>query len=177
LCLSRGGGWGESPKNLTLKLVFCLKSALAQPNLTMMHNKDYFEGILQLRNIDKKVVEFAVKEIEKNENAHIAKIKKMTNGVDIYLSPQKLLRGLGNKLQHHFGGQLVVSTKLHTRSRVTSKGIYRVSMLFRIPKFKKGDIIDYKGDKINILAIQKKVFAKDIKTGKKLNIRFKDLFR
>ncbi len=70
----------------------------------MIHNKDYFEGTLQLRNIGSEVVEFAVKEIGKNENANIAKIKKVTNGVDIYLSPQKALRSLGNKLQKHFGG-------------------------------------------------------------------------
>jgi|TARA_B100001971_G_C18267066_1_gene594148 nonsense-mediated mRNA decay protein 3 len=143
----------------------------------MMHNKDYFEGTLQLRNIGDEVVEFAVKEIEKNENANIAKISKVTNGIDIYVAPQKLLRSLGNKLQHHFSGQLIVSRKLHTRSRVTSKDLYRVNVLFRIPKFKKGDIIEYKGDKIKVISIQKKVFAKDIKTGKKLNISFKDLFR
>ncbi|MCH8328995.1 MAG: hypothetical protein IIB81_01220 [Nanoarchaeota archaeon] len=143
----------------------------------MIPHKDYFEGILQLRNIDNEVVEFAVKEIEKNENAYIAKVKKVTNGVDIYVSPQKLLRSLGNKLQNRFGGQLTVSTKLHTRSKETSRDLYRVNMLFRIPNFKKGDIIDYKGDKIKIVAMHKKVFAKDIKSGKKLNISFKDLFR
>ena len=143
----------------------------------MMHNKDYFEGTLQLRNIGDEVVEFAVKEIEKNENANIAKISKVTNGIDIYVAPQKLLRSIGNKLQHHFSGQLIVSRKLHTRSRVTSKDLYRVNVLFRIPKFKKGDIIEYKGDKIKVISIQKKVFAKDIKTGKKLNLNFKDLFR
>ncbi|MFH0868094.1 MAG: NMD3-related protein [Candidatus Woesearchaeota archaeon] len=143
----------------------------------MMHNKDYFEGILQLRNIDDKVIMFAVKEIEKNENANIAKIIKVVNGVDIYISPQKLLRSIGNNLQSHFGGQLAVSRKLHTRNKVTSRDLYRVNVLFRIPKFKKGDIITYKGDKIKIIAVHKKVFAKDIKTGKKLNISFKDLFR
>lgn len=140
-------------------------------------HENYYEGILQLRNIDNEVAEFAVKEIEKNENSNIAKISKVKNGVDIYLSPQKLLRSLGNKLQHRFGGQLLVSRKLHTRSRVTSKDLYRVNMLFRIPTFKRGDIIDYKGDKIKIVAVHKKVFAKNIKTGKKLNISFKDLFR
>ena len=143
----------------------------------MIRNKDYFEGILQLRNIDNEVVEFAIGEIEKNENAYIAKVKKVTNGVDVYVSPQKLLRSLGNKLQSHFGGHLMVSKKLHTRSKETSRDLYRVNMLFRIPTFKKGDIIDYKGDKIKIVAMHKKVFAKDIKTGKKLNISFKDLFR
>lgn len=140
-------------------------------------HKNYYEGILQLRNIGNEVVEFAIKEIEKNENAHMAKMKKVANGVDIYMSPQKFLRNLGNKLQSRFGGQLILSTKLHTKSRVTSKDIYRVNMLFRIPNFKKGDVIVYKGDKIKIIAVHKKVFAKDIKTGKKLNISFKDMFR
>ena len=143
----------------------------------MIGNKDYFEGILQLRNVSSEVIEFAIKEIEKNEKTNIAKIKKVTNGIDIYMSPQKLLRSIGNKLQSHFGGQLTVSTKLHTKSRVTSKDLYRVNMLFRMPQFRKGDIIDYKGEKIKIVAMHKKVFAKDIKTGKKLNISFKDLFR
>ena len=145
--------------------------------MTMINNKDYFEGILQLRNTGDVVVEFTVKEIKKNENTYIAKIKKVTNGVDIYISPQKFLRSLGNKLQNRFGGQLIVSTKLHTKNRVTSREVHRVNMLFRSPKFKKGEVIEYKGDKIKILNIHKKVFAKDIKTGKKLNISFKDLFR
>ena len=140
-------------------------------------HKDYFEGILQLRNIRDEVIEFAINEIEKIEYTTIAKIKKVTNGVDIYMSPQKSLRSLGNKLQNKFGGQLLVSTKLHTRSRVTSRELHRVNMLFRSPNFKKGDIIEYKGEKIKIISIHKKIFAKDMKTGKKLNISFKDLFR
>jgi len=140
-------------------------------------NKDYYEGILQLRNISNEVIEFALREIKKSDNAHIANIKKVKNGMDIYIAPQKSLRSLGNNLQNRFGGQLIVSRKLHTRSRLTSKDLYRVNMLFRIPKFKKGDIIEYKGDKIKIISMQKKVFAKDIKTGKKLNISYKDLFR
>ena len=140
-------------------------------------HRNYYEGILQLRNIDNKIMEFTIKEIEKIEYTNIAEIKKVTNGFDIYISPQKSLRSLGNKLQKHFGGQIIVSTKLHTKSRVTSREVYRVNMLFRIPNFKKGDIVEYKGDKIKIISIHKKVFAKDIKTGKKLNINFKDLFR
>lgn len=138
---------------------------------------NYFEGILQLRNVDTEVIEFAIGEIEKVGNSNIAKIQKIKSGIDIYLSPQKLLRSLGNKLQNRFGGQILVSTKLHTVSRVTSRELYRVNMLFRLPNFKKGDIIEYKGDKIKIITMQKKVFAKDIKTGKKLNISFKDIFR
>jgi len=143
----------------------------------MIYNKDYFEGILQLRNIGSEVVKFVLNEIEKIENVNIAKIKKVTNGVDVYVAPQKILRSLGNKLQKRFHGQVIVSRKLHTKNRITSRDVYRVNMLFRLPNFKKGDIIDYKGEKIKIISMHKKVFAKDIKTGKKLNINFKDLIR
>jgi len=138
---------------------------------------DYFEGTLQLRNVSNEVIEFVVKEIEKTENVNIAQLKKVTNGVDIYVSKQRFLRSLGNKLQNNYPGQLTVSTKIHTKNQLTSRDVYRVNMLFRIPTFKKGDIIDYKGSKIKIMGIQKKVFAKDIETGKKLNISFKDLHR
>ena len=136
---------------------------------------NYFEGTLQLRDVSDEVIEFAVNEIEKDEGSHIAKIIHVKNGVDICISRQRFLRSLGSKLQKRFGGQIVVSTRLHTRSSLTSRDLYRVNMLFRIPKFKKGDIIDHKGSKIKIVSMHKKVFAKDIQTGKKLNLSFKDL--
>jgi|TARA_B100001964_G_C14231262_1_gene600154 nonsense-mediated mRNA decay protein 3 len=140
-------------------------------------HKDYFEGTLQLRNVDDEVIDFVIKEIEKTEDIYIAKVKKVTNGFDIYISRQRFLRSLGNKLQQKFGGQIKVSTKLHTRHKQTGRELHRVNVLFRMPKFKKGDIIDYKGDKIEIISMHKKVFAKDVKTGKKLNLSFKDLVK
>ena len=143
----------------------------------MADNKDYFEGILQLRNVDDEVIDFVVKEIEKTEDTQIAKVKKVTNGHDIYVSRQRFLRSLGNKLQGKFGGQLIISKKLHTRSRMTGRELFRVNALFRMPNFKKGDIIKYKGDEIKVVALHKKVLAKDVKTGKKLNLSFKDIFR
>jgi len=140
-----------------------------------MIHKDYFEGILQLRNVDDSIVVFAIREIEKKEKTNIAKIKEVRNGFDIYMAPQRFLRNIGNKLQNQFGGQLIISTKLHTKNRLTSKEVHRVNALFRMPDFKKGDVIVHKGEKIKIIAIHKKVLAKNIISGKKLNLNFKDL--
>ena len=151
--------------------------AVLRARKKMEVNKDYFEGILQMRNIGNEVVDFAIKEINKTGDVYVANLKKVTNGIDLYISRQKFLRSLGNKLQNQFGGQLIVSRKLHTRSRMTGRDLYRVNVLFRLPYFKKGDTIVYKGEKIRIISMHKKVFAKDIKTGKKLNINYKDLFR
>jgi len=138
-------------------------------------HKEYFEGTLQLRNTTDDVIDFVVKTIEKSEDTQIANVKKVTNGFDIYVSRQRFLRSLGNKLQQRFGGQIKVSSKVHTRHKQTGRELHRVNVLFRMPNFKKGDIIDYKGDQIKIISMHKKVFAKDVKTGKKHNISFKDL--
>ncbi|MEK6949324.1 MAG: NMD3-related protein [Nanoarchaeota archaeon] len=138
---------------------------------------NYFEGVLQLRNINDEVIDFAVREIEKDPSTQISTVKEAGDGFDIFITRQKFLRSLGNKLQKQFGGQVVVSRRIFTRNRQTSRDVYRINLLFKLPSFKKGDIIDYRGDKIEILQSHKKVLAKDIKTGRKLNLSFKDLMR
>src|SRR3989338_985396 len=135
-----------------------------------IRHKDYFEGILQLRNPNGLVLDFIAKEIASKKGISIAKTEKTNNGLDIYISSQKFLRSLGNKLHKRFHGHLEISKRLFTRNRVTSKEVYRVNILFKLPSFKKGDVIDYKGDKIRVIGMAKKVLAKDIKTGKKLTL-------
>ena len=141
----------------------------------MMKHKGYFEGILQLRNTSEEIMNFVMNLVNKRDEALISKKEKVTNGFDLYLTSQKFLQHVGKKLKKHFHGELKISTKLFTRNRITQKNVYRVNVLFRMPKYKKGDIIDYKGDEIQITGIGKKILAKDVKTGKKLNLNFKDL--
>ena len=140
-----------------------------------MGDDNYFEGILQLRNTCTDVLDFAIMEIKKNDPEGISKVKLVANGFDVYVKKQRFLRSLGTKLQKKFHGQILISKRLHTRSRETSRDLYRVNLLFRPSPFKRGDIIDYKGDKIIVLAVHKKILAKDIKTGKKLALSFKGL--
>ena len=140
-------------------------------------NQNYYEGVLQLRNANEEVLDFAIKEIEKSQSAAISKVREIGTGFDLYITRQKFLRSLGNKLQKHFGGQIIASRRIHTRNRQTSRDIYRINVLFRLSPFKKGDIIAYKGDKMQILQMHKRVLAKDIKTGRKLNLSFRDLMR
>ena len=140
------------------------------------HN-EYFEGILQVRNPNEEVLGFIAREVEKKGNVFIAKTKKINNGIDFYISSQRFLRSIGNKLQERFFGHLEVSRRLHTRNRMTSRDVYRVNLLFKMPSFKKGDIVTYKGDEIKIIGMAKKVLAKDIRTGKKLTLSFKELVK
>lgn len=139
-----------------------------------MH-KDYYEGILQLRNLNKEVVEFIKNQIKKRADVFITKEKKVNNGIDFYITSQRYLQTLGKKLKKHFSGELKISSRLHTKNRQTSKNIYRVNVLFRLTKYNTSDIINFRGDKIKILKLGKKILAKDIKTGKKLSLNYKDL--
>jgi len=94
------------------------------------HDK-YFEGILQLRDPNKEVKDFIKELFDSRESVWISDIKKVRGGFDYYVSSQKFLRGLGNKLQEKFGGEMKNSRKLHTRDKQTSKDLYRAYLYFR----------------------------------------------
>lgn len=138
----------------------------------------YFEGTLQLRNPTKELIKFVREDIDRqpeNKGVFINKEVRLKTGYDFYMTSNKYLRNLGKKLVNKFGGQLKESAKLFTRSRQTSKELYRVNLLFRLPHFQRGDVIKYKGEDVRVKAMGKKVFAINVKSGKKYTINFKEL--
>ena len=135
---------------------------------------DYYQGILQLRDVNDEILSFVHNQLKKRSDAVVTKTIKFSNGVDLYITSQKFIRALGKKLKESFGGELKISSKLHTRNK-QGKDLYRVNVLFRLSKYKKGDIVSVRGDKVRLITIGKKIFAKDLKTGKKVTIRNSDL--
>ncbi len=129
-------------------------------------HKSYFEGILQLRNPKPEVIAFIKDTTLKDRKAIIVKEKKIGDGIDFYYSSQKYLQALGKKLQQAFIGEHKVSSSLHTKS-TTGKDLYRVTVLFRVLDFKKGDKF-YDGDEeYEILFVENQITAKNTKTGQK----------
>ncbi len=141
----------------------------------MIPHKDYYEGILQLRNPDGDVIKFVKKRIDKRKDVFITKEKKIGDGIDLYLSSQRFLRALGKKLKQNFPGILKESRHLHTKKRITSRDIYRVNILFKLIDIKKDKIIDYKGDRIKVRSIGKIISGINIKNGKKVSLKLRDL--
>lgn len=139
-----------------------------------MHDK-YYEGVLQLRNPKKEVVDKIRKLVEERKDVWIADEKKVRGGIDFYISDQRFLQALGRRLQKEFGGELKSSKRLFGVKRETSKLVYRVFILLRIPEFEKGQIIEYRGKKIRIIFLGKKIHARDVDTGKKMILNYKDL--
>ena len=139
---------------------------LARPN--------YYQGILQLRNVNDEMLSFVHNQIKKRGDVAITKTVKFPNGIDLYITSQKFIRILGKKLRESFGGELKISSKLHTRNK-QGKDLYRINVLFKLSKHKIGDIVAIRGDEVKLLQIGKKIFARDLKTGKRVTIRRSDL--
>ena len=126
----------------------------------------YFQGILQLRNPSKELIDFVRRTVTRDQRALIVREKKVRNGVDMYLSSQKYLRALGKKLPKVFPGEMKMTRTLHTVSK-EGKQLFRVTVLFRLLKFKKGDILNVDDEQLEILRIDARVMTKNVKTGKK----------
>jgi len=135
---------------------------------------EYYEAILQLREISKETKEFVDKEIYRVK-LPISKINKLKNGFDYYLADNEMTRALGKRLQQKIGGELTITASLHTK--IKGKDVYRVTVLFREAHFRKDDEIEYQGESFVVKAMSKDIFIQHTKTGKKAHVKYKDMKR
>ncbi len=100
-------------------------------------NDQYFEAILQLRPERPDVIEFILQAIAANKKVWISKTVGHKTGIDIYLSSNIFAKYIGQKLKKRFKGTLKYSSTVHTTDKMTSKQLYRVTVLYRLPKEEK----------------------------------------
>lgn len=129
-------------------------------------HQDYFEGTIQLRNPTPELIAY-VKHYVESSGAWISKEKKVNGGIDLRVSSQKILRRLPEKIKARFNGISKLSNTLFSKDRQTQKNIYRVTVLFRLASFTRGDIFEVRGKQMEILKIAEKVQLKEIDSGKK----------
>lgn len=136
-----------------------------------------FNGILQLRNPSEEILELLESEIARfhDKKSYCLGKKIVPNGYDYKTSSSQFARHLGKVLQQKSGGEYKETMRLVTRSRQTSKDLYRTTILFRVPDFKKGDIVDYKGKDVKVLNIGTSVYVQDIKTNRKQQAKYQDI--
>ncbi|HLC32956.1 MAG TPA: NMD3-related protein [Candidatus Nanoarchaeia archaeon] len=127
----------------------------------------YFEGILQLRSNTPQLLAWVHKRIKQDGKARVAKEKKITGGVDLYLSDQHYLQSLGRKINHEFVGLIKVSRRLHTVNKMTSKLLYRVTVLFQQLHWKRGQKVMIDGEEFEIMNIADRVQIKNVKSGER----------
>jgi len=132
----------------------------------------YFEGILQLRDMTPEIENFVVMDLAaaEFEGVHIAKQLKKNKYWDVWVTDKRYLRRLGKKLQKHFTGQLTESATLHTRDKQSSKDLFRLNVMFKPTTFKIGDIIEQRGKRIKVTTVAQRISGIDVDTGKKVFI-------
>ena len=98
---------------------------------TKMPDPQYFQGVLQLRNPNEEVFKLIKNQLKKRPDVWIAKEEKQKNGTDLYFSSNRFLLALGKRIKKSYKGELKISKKIHTRNKMTSRDVYRMTVLFR----------------------------------------------
>ncbi|MBI4980078.1 hypothetical protein HZC30_00805 [Candidatus Woesearchaeota archaeon] len=140
-------------------------------DLTGKHAQ-YYEAILQLRDVSTELVEVVYAEVERL-GMRIAQALDLENGVDVYLTDKSLTKTLARKLQENFGGEYKESTSIFGQK--DGNEITRLTILFRGIGAKKGDIVEYKGDQYQIRILGKDVLLQEVSTGKKIHLKYEDM--
>lgn len=137
---------------------------------------DYFEGILQLRNCPTFLIQQLAKAIDKHPQIALAKVEKVRGGgQDWYVSNQRVLRTIGHWLAQQYCGQMIMSRTLFTRKKLTSKDVYRVTVLFKYMPKKRGDTFEYQDETYEITRFGPKLEVKDSVTKRRRLIDYNDL--
>jgi len=105
------------------------------PKSTYATNPKYFEAVIQLRPYNEEVFAFIEHEIAQRNNPEIfiSRIEELKTGIDIYMSSQRYARSLGQRMKRKFPkGELLITLKMHTWSRLRSKELSRATVLFRL---------------------------------------------
>lgn len=138
----------------------------------------YYEGILQLRNLQEAVFDFIDKELErvKRRGVFITKTVQTKRGVDLYFTEKSQMHLIAQKLHRRFGGSLSANPQLFSRNKQTSKDIYRLNIVLEFPEFKPGDVVSFfahgtrnastTAKVAKIMRLGKLIHARDVLTGK-----------
>lgn len=132
----------------------------------------YYEAILQLREVSPEVVQ-KVNEAISRAKIPVAKHKKVTNGFDYYLADNNFAKALGKKLQQQFGGELMLTSSLFGQK--DGKEIYRGTVLFREAPFRKGDLVEYQGERYVVKILGKRLMFQEIAGGKRIQLKYREM--
>lgn len=120
---------------------------LTKCNLCGKEGTEYYEAVLQIRssnlNVLERSVEFLKQRVEnlRHKGMFINKVRRQSEGYDLYMTNKSSAQALGRELYDTYGGVYKASPHLHTRDRQKSKNVYRVNVFVRLPGFEKGDVI------------------------------------
>ncbi len=131
----------------------------------------YYEAILQLRDISQDVVNYVETEFMRAK-IPLTKALEVKNGIDFYVADSQFTRSLGKRLQEKFGGELLITASLYGVKK--DREVYRVTVLFRVAPFRKGDTVQYRGEEYIVKVMGKKMVLRS-ESGRKVEVKYKEM--
>ena len=159
----------KNGKKVKVKLEVTLSPKVAK------ENSQYFEGILQVKNIDNGIVDYIHNEVEKQrkKGIFITKEKITKNRADFQITDQTYMKSLANKLQRVFGGTISLNPTLFSKNKQSGKELFRLTLLLNLPTIRKNDIIVHNGTVWKVNSVQNKINVISLH-GKKTSLPYKD---
>ena len=147
----------------------------------------YYESVIQLRadereltEVEKKIADEIVnntlaKRYNKDKLAYLVQIAKPKEGYDYYIGSYKSGKKVVEAIQEEFGGIIKESPRLISQDKSTGKGLYRIWISIRLPRFKRGDFISYQDKNWQILDIDgKRILINDLATSETIALHWKE---
>lgn len=137
---------------------------------------EYFEGQLQMRNINKEILDYINRKILKAGETVPTVVHHSKKDLDYFVSSKKLIHQLGKELRDKFGGFVKESAQLFTRDHQTSKNLYRLNVFYKTHDIAIHSVIEYKGLPYQVTGYAKdRLIIQDIHSKKKSQISVDDI--
>ncbi|MBI4415471.1 MAG: hypothetical protein HY557_00630, partial [Euryarchaeota archaeon] len=142
----------------------------------------YFVGTVQLRADGRDLAEEEVRRAEtiasrlearRGEEEFVSETEAVRGGVDVKVSTNQFAKKLAQEFAKKFGGTLGSSATLHTQRE--GKDMYRATYVVRIPAFRVGDVIQWRGARHRVIGLGDSVRLEDLATGAKVSVRSREL--
>lgn len=147
----------------------------------------YYESVIQLRADERELTKTEKEKTDeivdrtlanrynKDKLAYLVQKAKLKEGNDFYIGSYKSGKKVADAIQEEFGGIIKESPRLISQDKSTGKGLYRIWISIRLPRFKKGDFVRYENKDSEVLAIDgKRILINDLTTLEKVHLQWKE---
>ncbi len=147
----------------------------------------YYEAVIQLRSDSRNLTE---EEIEKSEDlifktikkqskkdklAYIPQISKPKEGKDYYIGSLKSAKKVAEQLKEKLGGIIKESPRLISEDKSTGKGLYRIWISVRLPKFEINDFVKYNNIIGKLLSIDgNRIQIENLENYEKITLKWRE---
>lgn len=136
-------------------------------------SRGYYEAVLQVRSSTGEVSEEDVERVAEEarslaegatgDKPFLSKAEEVKGGVDVYLGDSQMAKRLAHRLKDEMGAETTQSASLVGRQ--DGREVHRPTYLVRLPRFREGDVLRFRGRRYAVRSTGKRVDLVDVESG------------